>query len=195
MLVPSLMLFLSLMLNLLLLVLCIFDTAKCVSGFPVALTKCYRNLTREIKNNKPRLRAPHLVLHLSCRMSCFRSVFNSQTSHCFNCGCTLPGLPSLRRKVGSTLNLDVGLSLIDGVWKVIFKILKSSSNCLCWHEPGQFNMVWNEAKMDAQCFWCAALDCLPEKLKYAGYSLLFPELFSWHPNTLRLFASLMHKVQ
>lgn len=46
---PRLMLFLNLMLNLLLLVLCIFDTAKCVSGFPVVLTKCYRTLTREIK--------------------------------------------------------------------------------------------------------------------------------------------------
>lgn len=60
MLVPSLMLFLNLMLNLLLLVLCIFDIAKCVSGFPVVLTKCYKTLTREIKTITSHAYKPHI---------------------------------------------------------------------------------------------------------------------------------------
>lgn len=60
MLVPNLMLFLNLMLNLFLLVLCIFDPAKCLSGFPVVLTKCYRTLTREIKTTTSHASKPHI---------------------------------------------------------------------------------------------------------------------------------------
>lgn len=183
----SLMLFLNFMLNLLLLVLCILTQLSVCVDSPQPF-KCYETLIWGDKNNnKPCLRAPHLVLYLSYRINSFRLEFGFPKLHCFKA--VVPPPSSEEQTLPSTWTWDShGLKK-----KIISKIPKSSSNAHLGMSQG--NLTWFGMNPRKPNLRRATLDCLLEKLKYAGHGLLFSALFSWCPDTLRIFVSLMHRVQ
>lgn len=164
-LVPSLVLFLNFMLNLLLLVLCILTQLSVYVDSPQSF-KCYETLIWGDKNNnKPCLQAPHLVLYLSYRINSFRLEFRFPKLHCFEA--IAPPPSDEKQTLPSTCSWD-SHRLKKGV---ILKTLKPSSNAHIGASQG--NLTWFGMNPRKPNLRCAALDRPLEKPKHTGHGLLF----------------------